>query len=156
MTDHRIKHTSHQLADVLAGGEELDDFIDRLNATERSQQLAEEARRSRRGPRRWFGEEPITWSVTTSTRRWPRPNSCSPACSVPIAPGFTHARNRCVERGGEVLRPGAVPAVHRRADPTPHGGDRFRHLVLTVRPGVFVPRPETEIVVDAAVEACCR
>ena len=41
VTDHRIKHTSHQLADVLAGGEELDGFIDRLNAAERSQQLAE-------------------------------------------------------------------------------------------------------------------
>ena len=41
VTDHRIKHTSHQLADVLAGGEELDGFVDRLNATERSRQLAE-------------------------------------------------------------------------------------------------------------------
>ena len=41
VTDHRIKHTSHQLADVLGGGEELDGFIDRLNAAERSQQLAE-------------------------------------------------------------------------------------------------------------------
>jgi release factor glutamine methyltransferase len=28
----------------------------------------------------------------------------------------------------------------------------FRRLVLTVRPGVFVPRPETEVVVDAALE----
>lgn len=39
--------------------------------------------------------------------------------------------------------------------PTQHltGETGFRHLVLTVRPGVFVPRPETEIVVDAAVEA---
>jgi peptide chain release factor 1 len=41
VTDHRIKHTSHQLTDVLCGGEELDGFIDRLNAAERSQQLAE-------------------------------------------------------------------------------------------------------------------
>ena len=40
VTDHRIKHTSHQLADVLAGGEELDGFGDRLNAAERSEQLA--------------------------------------------------------------------------------------------------------------------
>ena len=36
VTDHRIKHTSHQLQDVLAGGEELDGFIDRLLAAERS------------------------------------------------------------------------------------------------------------------------
>ena len=41
VTDHRIKHTSHQLQDVLDGGEELDTFIDRLNAAERAQQLAE-------------------------------------------------------------------------------------------------------------------
>jgi len=28
----------------------------------------------------------------------------------------------------------------------------FRHLVLTVRPGVFIPRPETEVLVDAVLE----
>jgi len=39
VTDHRIKHTSHQLADVLAGGEELDGFVDRLLAAERTEQL---------------------------------------------------------------------------------------------------------------------
>jgi peptide chain release factor 1 len=32
VTDHRIKHTSHQLADVLGGGDELDGFTERLNA----------------------------------------------------------------------------------------------------------------------------
>jgi peptide chain release factor 1 len=41
VTDHRIKHTSHQLADVLGGGDELDGFTERLNAAERSAQLAE-------------------------------------------------------------------------------------------------------------------
>ncbi|MDH4178566.1 MAG: peptide chain release factor 1 [Thermoleophilia bacterium] len=41
VTDHRIKHTSHQLSDVLEGGEELDGFIDRLNSAERAQQLAD-------------------------------------------------------------------------------------------------------------------
>ena len=38
--DHRIKHTSHQLQDVLAGGEELDGFADRLLAAERAAQLS--------------------------------------------------------------------------------------------------------------------
>jgi peptide chain release factor 1 len=42
VTDHRIKHTSHQLANVLAGGPELDGFTDRLNTAERSAQLAAE------------------------------------------------------------------------------------------------------------------
>jgi peptide chain release factor 1 len=42
VTDHRIKHTSHQLQDVLAGGPELDGFIDELLAAERAAQLAEQ------------------------------------------------------------------------------------------------------------------
>jgi peptide chain release factor 1 len=42
VTDHRIKHTSHRLAEILAGGEELDAFTDRLNAVERSAQLADD------------------------------------------------------------------------------------------------------------------
>ncbi|MDP9299285.1 MAG: peptide chain release factor N(5)-glutamine methyltransferase [Actinomycetota bacterium] len=32
------------------------------------------------------------------------------------------------------------------------GEQGFRHLVLTVRPDVFVPRPETEVLVDVALE----
>jgi peptide chain release factor 1 len=52
VTDHRIKHTSHQLANVLAGGDELDSFTERLNAAERSAQLAEvEAARPTADPR---------------------------------------------------------------------------------------------------------
>jgi peptide chain release factor 1 len=42
VTDHRIKHTSHQLQDVLGGGEELDAFADRLLAAERAAQLSDE------------------------------------------------------------------------------------------------------------------
>jgi peptide chain release factor 1 len=41
VTDHRIKHTSHQLQDVLTGGSELDGFVDRLNQAERAAQLSE-------------------------------------------------------------------------------------------------------------------
>jgi peptide chain release factor 1 len=41
VTDHRIRYTSHQLQDVLAGGEELEEMIDRLKAAERGAQLAE-------------------------------------------------------------------------------------------------------------------
>jgi release factor glutamine methyltransferase len=46
-------------------------------------------------------------------------------------------------------------ALCRRCTGTPlqhlTGEQAFRHLVLTVRPGVFVPRPETEILVDVAL-----
>ncbi|MCD6020827.1 MAG: bacterial peptide chain release factor 1 (bRF) [Actinomycetia bacterium] len=41
VTDHRISHTSHQLANVLAGGDELDTFTERLQASERAAQLAD-------------------------------------------------------------------------------------------------------------------
>jgi peptide chain release factor 1 len=43
VTDHRIKLTTHNLQDVLAGGEELDGFIDRLLAAERAAQLADDS-----------------------------------------------------------------------------------------------------------------
>ena len=42
VTDHRIKHTSHQLQDVLAGGGELDGFVERLLGAQRAQQLSGE------------------------------------------------------------------------------------------------------------------
>jgi peptide chain release factor 1 len=49
--------------------------------------------------------------------------------------------------------------VRRRArrEPLQHilGVAWFRHLELSVGPGVFVPRPETELVVDAALAALC-
>jgi peptide chain release factor 1 len=42
VTDHRIKLTSHQLQDVLAGGEELDGVLEALRNAERAAQLADE------------------------------------------------------------------------------------------------------------------
>jgi release factor glutamine methyltransferase len=46
-------------------------------------------------------------------------------------------------------------ALCRRCTGTPlqhlTGSEGFRHLTLTVRPGVFVPRPETEVVVEHAL-----
>jgi release factor glutamine methyltransferase len=48
-------------------------------------------------------------------------------------------------------------ALCRRCTGTPlqhlTGEVGFRHLMLTVRPGVFVPRPETEVVVEHALAA---
>lgn len=47
--------------------------------------------------------------------------------------------------------------VKRRAEGEPlqyvTGEMPFRHLVVSVRPGVLIPRPETEVLVDAALEA---
>ena len=57
--------------------------------------------------------------------------------------------------GDEARRYGR--ALCRRCTGTPlqhlTGEQGFRHLVLTVRPGVFVPRPETEVLVDVALAA---
>ncbi len=47
-------------------------------------------------------------------------------------------------------------AIERRAAGEPlqyvTGEMPFRHLVLQVRPGVFIPRPETEVLVDSVLE----
>ena len=51
-------------------------------------------------------------------------------------------------------------ALCRRCDGVPlqhlTGEQGFRTLVLEVRPGVFVPRPETEVVVEAALDAIAQ
>lgn len=51
-------------------------------------------------------------------------------------------------------------SIERRATGEPlqyvTGEVPFRHLVLHVRPGVFIPRPETEVVVDTALESLDR
>ena len=70
-----------------------------------------------------------------------------------------------VARGELLLRPDSADAfadrygelVDRRAgrEPLQHitGVAHFRHLTVRVGPGVFVPRPETELVAGAAIEA---
>jgi peptide chain release factor 1 len=40
VTDHRVKHTTHQLENVLEGGDELDGIVDRLQSAARAEQLA--------------------------------------------------------------------------------------------------------------------
>ena len=46
----------------------------------------------------------------------------------------------------------------RRREPLQHlvGSTGFRYLTLAVEPGVFVPRPETEVVAGAAIEEAAR
>jgi peptide chain release factor 1 len=40
VTDHRVKHTTHQLENVLSGGDELERIVDRLQSAARAEQLA--------------------------------------------------------------------------------------------------------------------
>lgn len=57
-------------------------------------------------------------------------------------------------RGAEAKAFGRLLCRRCEGEPTQHltGEAGFRYLMVTVRPGVFVPRPETEVVVDAALE----
>ncbi|MGZ4150006.1 MAG: peptide chain release factor N(5)-glutamine methyltransferase, partial [Actinomycetota bacterium] len=58
----------------------------------------------------------------------------------PLTPGESRAYGRALCR-----RCGGMPLQHLT------GEQGFRRLVLRARPGVFVPRPETEVLVDAAL-----
>jgi release factor glutamine methyltransferase len=62
---------------------------------------------------------------------------------------------RCDPFDDEVVRR-TLELAERRASGEPlqyiTGSAAFRHLDLTVGPGVFIPRPETELVVDRALE----
>ena len=68
------------------------------------------------------------------------------AAGLAVAPALT-----------EQARDAVLDAVRRRAtrEPLQHitGEAHFRYLALHVGPGVFVPRPETEVVVEAALGA---
>lgn len=59
----------------------------------------------------------------------------------------------------EAERAALRESVRRRAAGEPlqyvTGEVAFRHLVVKVRPGVLIPRPETEVLVDVALEALC-
>jgi release factor glutamine methyltransferase len=61
--------------------------------------------------------------------------------SEPLTPAESRAYGRALCR-----RCGGTPLQHLT------GEQGFRRLVLRVRPGVFVPRPETEVLVDAALD----
>ena len=162
VTDHRIKHTSHQLQDVLAGGEELDEFVDRLNArrtggpARRGRTTVIEARRDRREADHRAGRPPGGRLPRPSRRREPacRPPSCSwPTCSGPTAPGCTRGRRDLASaagQGGSDGRcaggvPARRPAPDRRAGLPPAGR-------WTCDPGCSSRGPETEILVERALD----
>lgn len=69
--------------------------------------------------------------------------------------GLSMARFATAPPVTQEARDAVLAAAQRRAarEPLQHitGEAGFRHLMLHVGPGVFVPRPETEVVVDAAV-----
>lgn len=79
------------------------------------------------------------------------------AFAMRAAPGVVHAATGCLDSD---VRNAAWSLVERRAtrEPLQHitGTAGFRHLDLVVGPGVFVPRPETELLAGAAVDELRR
>jgi len=71
--------------------------------------------------------------------------------------GTTRGRLPLVDDVPEGMRTAYTTLISRRAarEPLQHltGTASFRHVEVLVGPGVFVPRPETEVVVDAALLA---
>ena len=98
-------------------------------------------------------------------RRWPRPASPSPArrrrtAARPRARRAPLPAHHGAAHPVRPMPPGSPTSCARRAarEPLQHltGTAPFRHLELAVGPGVFVPRPETELLVDAVLPAPAR
>ncbi|MDY0087819.1 MAG: peptide chain release factor N(5)-glutamine methyltransferase [Coriobacteriia bacterium] len=111
------------------------------------------------GARVWTVKDALDWTVAYFEREGVEAPRRSAEWLLSAATGLSrvevyayHERPLADgERG--LLREG----VRRRASGEPlqyvTGEMPFRHLILRVRPGVFIPRPETEILVDVALEA---
>ena len=155
VTDHRIKHTSHQLADVLEGGEELDSFIDRLNAAERAHQLTDDLgrRRDEAGAGRSSGRR----LPRAARGRCPRPHRRAPA------------RARARHRPHRACTRASRPSIRSRREafgralcrrcagvPTQHllGRAEFRRLIADrAARACSCPGPRPRCVVEAALDA---
>ncbi len=103
--------------------------------------------------------EALAWTVDYFARkRASRTRAAAPSGCCPRRPGsrrvelYAHFDRPLTPDERAALRAG----VERRAAGEPlqyvTGEVPFRHVVLHVRPGVFIPRPETEVLVDAVLE----
>jgi release factor glutamine methyltransferase len=108
---------------------------------------------------------PLHEALARATERLARAGVPDPAVDAELLAGHALALGRggvqAAALRGTVLSAqegAAVDALVRRREtrePLQHitGAAPFRHLVLRVGPGVFVPRPETEIVAQLAIDA---
>jgi len=107
----------------------------------------------------WTIREALTWTVDYLGRKGAGNPRLSAEWLLSAATGLSrvelyayHDRPLSAEERG-AFREG----IERRAAGEPlqyvTGEMPFRHLVLKVRPGVFIPRPETELLVDEALSA---
>jgi len=113
---------------------------------------------TRRPERDWAVGEALAWTVEYLTRKGvenPRRSAewlLSAATDLSRIELYAHFDRPLSPDERATLRAG----IERRAAGEPlqyvTGEMPFRHLVLRVRPGVFIPRPETEVLVDAVLE----
>ena len=113
---------------------------------------------ARTGDRSWTVAEALAWTVEYFTRKGVENPRRSAEWLLSAATGLSR-----VELYAHFDRPLSPEeratfrtSIERRAAGEPlqyvTGEVPFRHLVLHVRPGVFIPRPETEVLVDAVLE----
>jgi len=112
---------------------------------------------ARQADRAWTVSDALTWTVDYFTRKQVENPRRSAEWLLSAATGLSR-----IELYAHFDRP-LSPAertlfrtsIERRAAGEPlqyvTGEVPFRHLILHVRPGVFIPRPETEVVVDAVL-----
>ncbi len=106
----------------------------------------------------WTIGDALDWTVGYLGRRdvsQPRRSAewlLSAATGLSRVELYTHKERPLSDAEREAYRAG----IERRSlgEPLQYvtGEVAFRHLVLTVRPGVFIPRPETEVLVEAALD----
>jgi release factor glutamine methyltransferase len=119
---------------------------------------APDAEGARRGDRAWTVADALSWTVDYFTRKGVENPRRSAEWLLSAATGLSrvelYARFDRELSAGE--RSDFKAAIERRAAGEPlqyvTGEMPFRHVVLQVRPGVFIPRPETEVLVDAVLE----
>jgi len=112
----------------------------------------------RSGERTWTVADAMTWTVDYLSRKGIESPRRSAEWLLSVATGLS--RIELYAHHDRPLTPGERAAfrqgIERRAAGEPlqyvTGEMPFRHLVLQVRPGVFIPRPETEVLVDAVLQ----
>ena len=160
ISDHRIGFKAYNLDQVLNG--DLRAVIAALQQADTAERLARVGRRRLldRAPRRPVrplagrGDRPAG-----ARPGWSRPRRTPGSC-CPSSPASSWSGCRCsTELDDDHVRR-FEQLVARRAERVPlqhlTGRAHFRYIELEVGPGVFVPRPETEVMTGWAIERAAR
>jgi release factor glutamine methyltransferase len=108
--------------------------------------------------------QPVSGLLSGATRQLAAAGNPSPRVDAELllmhVLGLTRAQLLTASAVSDELEADYLDLIKRRASglPLQHltGSAPFRHLDLAVGPGVFVPRPETELIVDLAAAALAR